>query len=225
MPRTFAIPDIHGCCRTFRLLLEQIKLQKDDTLYLLGDYIDRGPDSKGVITEIIARREDGYDVRPVLGNHEDMLLKYLDSHDDEDRFTWLDNGGDITLKSYGVQYPGDIDHDHLEFMRALPLYHKTDTHVFVHAGLNFCLKNPLSPIGRESMLWQRSEAADRRKIGGRRVVSGHTIQQLEDIERSIFSSHIRLDNGCFTAGRYQGMGSLVALNLHENELYVQDFVG
>lgn len=225
MQRTFVIPDIHGCCRTFQMLLEQIGLNKEDILYLLGDYIDRGSDSRGVINEILARQGAGFDVRPVLGNHEDMLLKCIDSGEDQDLWQWLEDGGDITLKSYCVQHPLDIDPVHIEFMRMLPLYHVSETHIFVHAGLNFCLKNPLSPKARQSMLWQRSAAVDRRKTGGRVIVSGHTIQQMDSIEESLVTGHIRLDNGCFTGGRYPGIGSLVALELNAIKLYVQENVG
>lgn len=224
MPKTFIIPDIHGCCRTLCKLFKKINLKKQDTLYLLGDYIDRGPDSNGVITEIMARRMDGFDIRPVLGNHEDMLLKCIDSGEVEKLYQWLDDGGDITLKSYGVQHPQHINNAHIDFMRTLPLYHLTDTHAFVHAGFNFCLKNPLSLNGREAMLWQRSAAVDRRKIGGRVVVSGHTIQHMDLIEASLSSSHIRLDNGCFTGGRYPDIGCLVALELGTNMIYVQENV-
>ncbi len=64
--RTIAIADIHGCCRTFRrLLFDVVRLTKSDTLYLLGDMIDRGPDSKGVIVTILELQADGYDVRPI----------------------------------------------------------------------------------------------------------------------------------------------------------------
>lgn len=66
--REFAIADIHGCCRTFRHLLEQIGFGKQDTLYLLGDYIDRGPDSRGVIETILELVREGYDIRPHMGN-------------------------------------------------------------------------------------------------------------------------------------------------------------
>ena len=72
--RRFAIGDIHGCCKTFRRLLESLSLEKTDVVYLLGDLIDRGPDSKGVVEAVICLLADGYDIRSCLGNHEDMML-------------------------------------------------------------------------------------------------------------------------------------------------------
>lgn len=223
MRRNIAIPDIHGCNITFRkLLFDIVGLTRDDTLFLLGDYIDRGPDSKGVIDGIMGLQGDGYDVRPVLGNHEDMLLKCIESGSDEDLWVWLENGGDATLRSYGVRHPRDIDPEHLIFMGRLPLFHDTSSHVFVHAGLNFRLRDPLSARGRESMLWQRTDAANPAKIGGRKVVSGHTILDIDQIRERVGSSHIRLDNGCFTGGGYPGMGSLIALEVETGTLHVQE---
>lgn len=224
MQRTIVIPDIHGCCRTFRILLKSLNLLESDTVYLLGDYIDRGPDSSGVIGEVMNLQAGGYDIRPVLGNHEDLLLKCLDSGEDEDLWQWLDNGGDATLKSYGIRHPGEIDYEHIEFMRRLPLFQLTATHVFVHAGLNFCFKNPLSLKGRESMLWQRSIGVDIRKIDGRTLVSGHTIQPIDQLRRNLAAKHICLDNGCFTAGRHPDMGNLVALEIESGVLHVQEYV-
>jgi serine/threonine protein phosphatase 1 len=66
----YVIGDIHGGSGTFSALLDQLNLQYDDRIYLLGDYIDRGPDSKGVLDIILPADGDGYDVRHILGNHE-----------------------------------------------------------------------------------------------------------------------------------------------------------
>ena len=75
--RRFAISDIHGCIKTFKTLVDRIEFSKEDTLYLLGDYIDRGPDSKGVIDHIWKIQEEGYRVHCLRGNHEQMLLEEL----------------------------------------------------------------------------------------------------------------------------------------------------
>lgn len=225
MARTFAIGDIHGCCRTFEALLQKIGYSRSDRLFLLGDYIDRGPDSRGVVERLLSLRSDGYQIRPILGNHEDLLLKCIDSGNEEDLLTWLDNGGDATLKSYRVKRPADIDGSHVDFMRGLPRYRMTRTHVFVHAGLDLTQGRPLSLRGRESMLWDRSGDSEPAKIGGRTLVSGHTIMELDEILESVSSDHIRIDNGCFTKGCYSGTGSLVILELSTNCLTVQEYIG
>ena len=179
MGRMFAIADIHGCCRTFQqLLFNVIHLQKEDTLYLLGDYIDRGPDSKGVIDTIKGLQHDGYDVRPIMGNHESLLIQSIESELYNDLCVWLDLGGRATLKSYGVEHPEEIPVEHLNFIKVLPACLTTGTHVFVHAGLNFCLADPLKESGQNFMLWDRmNRGVEPDKIGGRKVVAGHTVRR------------------------------------------------
>lgn len=220
--RIFVLPDIHGCNKTFHGLLAKIQLQLNDTVYLLGDYIDRGPDSKGVIETILMLKATGHDIRPVLGNHEDMLLKCLFSDNEDDLWYWLGNGGDTTLKSYGVCTPQEIDPVHIAFMKELPLYRLTPRYIFVHAGLEFNCTNPLLSINRKSMLWQRTKEADATKIGGRCLVTGHNIYSLEEIKHSINSQHIQLDNGCYNVDTCSGIGNLVALELNNKFLYIQE---
>ena len=96
--RRFAISDIHGCRATFeKMLTEVLQLQKEDTLYLLGDYIDRGPDSRGVIDHIWALQKEGYQVHCLRGNHEQMLLDEVD----KDGF-WY-KGNRATLDSFQIK--------------------------------------------------------------------------------------------------------------------------
>jgi serine/threonine protein phosphatase 1 len=218
--RTFVIGDIHGCARTFIRLLEQIELTPADTLYLLGDLIDRGPDSKGVVNIILGMLTEGIDVRPVRGNHEHLLLLAIQSEVFEDLFEWLENGGDVTLKSYGVQHPQDIPEHHLRFLESLPMYRVTNDFVFVHAGIDCSLANPFSASGTRHMLWDRSGLIDVGKLGGRKVVSGHSTRTLDDIKKSLKKNHLRVDNGVYLAG-VPGKGRLVAVDLGTGELFVQ----
>lgn len=162
--RTIVIADIHGCNLTFRkLIFGQIRLVKSDILYLLGDYIDRGPDSSGVVETILDLKEEGYNVMPIKGNHEQLFIGTLQSPIIERVAEWLDNGGYTTLKSYGVIDTRDLPYDHLLFLKCLPLYLSTETHIFVHAGLDFCLVDPLSDKGEKSMLWKRLGDVDESK--------------------------------------------------------------
>jgi len=196
IPRTIAIADIHGCCRTFeRLVHAEVKLKKSDRLYLLGDYIDRGPDSKGVIKLILRLLEDGYDIQPVLGNHEQMLLDAVveKSVSGKQYWNWFDNGGQATLKSYHVSLPWEIED--IPFMKGLPHARSNNTHTFVH-----------------------SFSGDVQTI----VVSGHVAISLDDIRRSIATRHIRLDNGCVYGNAVPGFGNLVALVIESGQLIVQE---
>ena len=219
--RTFVIGDIHGCATTFRRLLETIDLKKGDTLYLLGDYIDRGPDSRGVIETVLGMLRDGLDVRPVCGNHEDMMLLALRSGVFEDLVEWLEQGGVATLKSYGVNHPEDIPEEHIEFLDGLPFFRKTERYVFVHAGLDFDIDDPFSPEGWTAMLWDRSGRTVPSRIAGRKIVSGHSTKTLDDIRKSLKKNHIRIDNGCVYGDDLPGKGHLVALHLETGELTVQ----
>ncbi|MEI6206085.1 MAG: metallophosphoesterase family protein [Desulfuromonadales bacterium] len=222
--RTFVITDIHGCCRTFRqLLFLKLELQKSDTLYLLGDYIDRGPDSKGVIDTILNLQRDGYDVRTVKGNHEQMLIEFVESGSDETLDRWLDNGGAETLQSYGAKDEEFvIPSEHLDFIKALPAYIATEAHIFVHAGLNFTLDAPVVDTSQEFMLWSRKNVeVDSEKIGGRKVIAGHTPRFIVEIAVSLETNFIQLDNGCYMKDCFRGRGNLVALELSSNRLYIQ----
>ena len=218
--RTIVIPDIHGCCLTFRhLIFEVVRLEINDSLYLLGDMIDRGPDSKGVIDTILELQESGYDVRAIRGNHEQMLLTSVNASFYTDRALWLANGGCETMESYGVSEPEELG-ELIQYLETLPLYRITDSHIFVHAGLDFSLNDPFS--GEEAMLWKRSGGVNKAKLGGRVLVSGHTPLTLAKIRRSLGTSHIRLDNGCVQGNTLPGVGNLVALVLESGELHVQE---
>ena len=225
--RTIAVADIHGCCRTFRrLIYDVVHLKKSDVLFILGDMIDRGPDSKGVIETILELQAGGYNIRPIRGNHEQMLLLSIYLPSNNNLVEWLESGGHKTLKSYGVTHPEELD-EHIYFLGSLPIYLITDSHVFVHAGLDFTLDDPLAYAGEDAMFWKRGDDVDETKIGGRVLVSGHTPLPLQKIRRSISTSHIRLDNGCVYGDALPGleMGNLVALELESGVLHIQDNIG
>lgn len=217
-PRRFVIGDVHGCSRTLRWLVEEgIGLTREDDLYLLGDLIDRGPDTRGVLDFIFELRENGFSVMSVRGNHEQMCLYAGDSL--ESLEGWLANGGLATLRSFAVETPGDIPRQYRSFLRSLPYYILLDDFVIVHASLNFDRSDPFSD--REAMIWQRECVVDPARTGGRRLVSGHTPVTRERLEASLQTYRIQVDNGCVFADR-PGMGSLAALDLGSLSVVYQD---
>jgi serine/threonine protein phosphatase 1 len=113
MSRLIAIGDIHGCAAALDAVLAEIRLQPDDCLVLLGDYVDRGPDSRQVINRILALQQK-YQVIPLMGNHELMMLDSFEDH--SQAFYWLQCGGKETLDSYGGD-PTDVPREHLDFIR------------------------------------------------------------------------------------------------------------
>jgi len=127
----FAISDIHGCAATFKALLAKIEFSKEDTLYLLGDYIDRGPDSREVIDHIWELQEDGYTIYCLRGNHEQMLIDEL-----AEKEIWY-NGEPETLKSFDARSNQDIPKPYVEWMEELPYFFEIQDYILVHAGLNY----------------------------------------------------------------------------------------
>ena len=111
MSRKILIGDIHGCLATFKALLEQINIHREtDKLFLPGDYVDRGPDSKGVIDEIISLQQTGYAVLPIRGNHEQMLIA---DHHAETVKGWHDMADEELKKSFGIENLSQLPTTHL----------------------------------------------------------------------------------------------------------------
>jgi len=215
--RRFAVGDVHGCSRTLRQMVEaQLRLGADDTLYLLGDYIDRGPDSKGVLDYLMRLWEADYDIRPLLGNHEEMLLRSAQG-DAEARRCWFGNGGRDTLQQFAVAAAADIPRRYLDFLGMLPRILSTDDYVLVHAGLDFSSADPIHDTSPHRMLWERDCRVDPAKLDGRTLLCGHTMTPLFDIRSSLTGNRICLDNGCWSKAE-MGFGKLVAMDLDTREL-------
>jgi serine/threonine protein phosphatase 1 len=223
MTNRYAIADIHGGNRTFRALVNTLRLRHSDRLYLLGDYIDRGPDSKGVLEAIMTLQSAGYDVRPVRGNHDDMLLRNLkDDHDEYSQY-WEKLWGKKTLRSFGVADCRDIPIAYKNLLENMPLLQSDADFVYVHASLTMTLADPLTETTAYEMLWGAVETVDRHKLGERRLVTGHKIRKRSQIEAALATDHIFLDNGACTNFPPEH-GNLLALNLDTMELIAQPWL-
>jgi serine/threonine protein phosphatase 1 len=173
----YAIGDIHGHLELLDPLLAKIEADAAarlgaKTLVYLGDYVDRGPDSAGVIERMMAGPPPGIDHQvALLGNHEDYFVDYYDGVEPA-ATRWVDSDwrGDITLASYG----GDWDRikRHVEWLRGLPVYHRADGYVFVHAGI--FPGRPFAEQRREDLIWIRDRFLNDRRDHGFVVVHGHT---------------------------------------------------
>jgi serine/threonine protein phosphatase 1 len=220
MGRTLVISDIHGCLKTFQYLLEKtLHLTKEDKLYLLGDYIDRGPDSKGVIDHIISLSQNGFQIYPLRGNHEQMLLdSYYELPLIEQ--SWLKNGGTSTLESFGVTETKKIPSHYIAFFSSLKNYIELENFILIHAGLNFKINNPFDDS--EAMLWIRQYTVDPSKVNDKILIQGHTPTSMENIKNSIIlrknTHRIFLDNGCVYGNTHPDMGNLCCLNLEDMSL-------
>ena len=236
MSKTWIIPDVHGCAATLKLMVEQqIKPEKTDRLIFLGDYIDRGPDSKGVIDFIMQLQAEGYNITALKGNHEDFCVKAWEA--DKNRKSilgiktksypqeiWEINGGTKTLESFGVIRPSEIPEKYIRWMMSLEYFVETEKFIAVHAGLNFNLDDPFSDT--RSMLWTRESRVKPEKINNKILVHGHVPVNLELIDMTIRKENpdfIDLDNGIYV-NNISGYGNLVALEINNMEYKVQTVV-
>ena len=215
-----AIGDIHGCAATLNVLLDALELEPDDHLVFVGDYIDRGPDSKSVIDRLLDLREE-YECTFLRGNHESLLLGYLDAG----AFNlWRVNGGIATLQSYVEDGMADIEipEPHAEFTRETKMYYETDDFFFVHAGLkaDLTIEESLEQCDEEVFLWERSHLDADEFAWEKPVVCGHTPRP-EPINRDKL---LMIDTGC-VYHMQPGMGTLTAVRLPEREFVEVDYVG
>jgi len=218
----YAIGDIHGGAKTFMALLERIGLKRSDRLYLLGDYIDRGPNSKGVLDIILKLQVAGFGVYPLRGNHEDMLISHLDMR--KQTFPgYVKDYGAATLRSFGIASPMELPDRYKHFLLGLPYILEDDRFIFVHAGLDMNKSNPVTETDIDTMLWGNGGFVSDNEIPGRIIVSGHRIKKVSYIKATLDQPHILIDNGAFT-GQQPELGNLVALNLDSMELIFQPWI-
>ena len=216
-----AIGDIHGCVKTLDTLLERLSPSEDDQLIFVGDYIDRGPDSKGVIDRMLELNKT-HNCIFLRGNHEVFFLNHLNG-DLRDSEIWHLNGGAQTLKSYSDS-DGNvvIPEDHVTFVRETQLYFDTPAYFFVHAGLqpDLTVAQNLQISSEKTFLWDRNHFNARYLAWEKPVICGHTPHP-EPIDHPQL---ISIDTGCVYF-MYPGMGRLCAVRLPEREFVMVNYVG
>jgi len=220
MGREFAIGDIHGCVNTLENLLTAIKLNKNDSIYFLGDYIDRGMHSKLVIDNILNLKNKGYNITCLKGNHEQMFIE--SESDDDDYLHWLNFcGGKQTLQSFGIVNYSELEKKYINFFKTLQYYAQLGEYILVHAGLNFNNQDLFKD--KNAMLWSRpfTIQINYKFLGNQYVIHGHTPQskndtliQLKNIETTRM---VNIDNGCVFKD-FSDLGRLTALQIGINKL-------
>ena len=199
--RTIVVGDIHGCYNELKTLIlslvEKQEYNKDtDRLIFLGDYIDRGEDSRSVIRFIRELQKDNNNVIALRGNHEDMVIDFFG---DTRYQNWLYNGYQQTYNSYKGftdDFIGDI-----EWMKTLPLYHEDDYFVYVHAGVD--VNKPMNEQKERDLLWVREEFIYNFKKYHKKVVFGHTPTiHLTGKHQPVYTEadNIAIDTACVFGG-------------------------
>ncbi|HUZ71778.1 MAG TPA: metallophosphoesterase family protein [Stellaceae bacterium] len=214
--RIYAIGDIHGRADLLRLLHGMIAADarrqpapRNVAIYL-GDYVDRGAQSRAVIDLLLESPLAGFEAVHLKGNHEDFMLRFL--VDVSVGPNWLAFGGRETLESYGVDpphamaAPGELvraqqelnavlPRAHCDFLRGLALLHEEGDYAFVHAGVKPGVA--LERQQAEDLLWIREPFLESRAGFGRVIVHGHTITPVPDVR----PNRIGIDTGAFMSGR------------------------
>jgi serine/threonine protein phosphatase 1 len=177
-PRTIAIGDIHGCLAPFELLLSKLAPRTDDTLVILGDVVDRGDDSRGVIERLLKLRDESKLIC-ILGNHEEMMLDCVD--DEMFLQDWLIHGGSETLDSYGKGWtPDRLPDEHLDFLRTWGDYYETPSHFYAHG--NYLIERALSQQPWHELRWESlRDRVPKLHCSGKTAILGHTSNKQGEI--------------------------------------------
>jgi serine/threonine protein phosphatase 1 len=218
--RTIAIGDIHGCSDALAVLIEVIKPGREDTIITLGDYIDRGPNSREVLDLIIALSKICRLVS-LLGDHEEMLSDAI--RDTAAQARWLRCGGVETLRSYGWAKGGPkrrlgdwVPDHHKSFIGACRPFLETSTHLFMHAGYQAEL--PMNKQLRQALLWRVTDARMAvPHFSGKVAVVGHTAQLTGEVLDLGFL--ICIDTNCARGG------CLTALDIGSGDQWQVDITG
>ncbi len=215
--RNLVIGDIHGCYQTFEKLLKKVELSKSDNLYILGDMINRGKRSKDVLNLIIKKKEKGFNIFPIRGNHEQMVIN-------------LNDESPSLIKKYATYYNsedllnsrGYFKNKYIVFLKKLPFYIETDNNIFVHAALDLTCDNIFE--NKHFMLYSKHQRGNTKKLKEKRLIHGHIPKKLESIKKHIKekTSIIGIDNGCIFGSKRKSYGNLICLDANNLDIFTQN---
>jgi len=204
LPRLFAIGDIHGCLTELNTLLASLELGAQDRLVFLGDYVDRGPDSRGVLERMIELEQEERHIF-LRGNHEAWMMV---ARTNFSMFaSWWEVGGLETMDSYNTRDLHDIPESHWKFLERTRLFWESEDHIFVHGASG---SGPLEATGEQWLLWNRIYNIEPHP-SGKRVICGHTKQKNgRPLDREFAV--------CIDTGAYAN-GWLTAFEVNSDEVY------
>lgn len=217
----YVTTDLHGCLNTFRHLLENVlRLQPTDELYILGDYVNKGPDSRGVLDYLMQLPGQGYQVHCLRGNHDQELL---DAARGRQSLAWASTfERQNTLQSFGVTQVTDIPEPYLSWLDELPYQLDVPGFTLVHAGYNFRLPLTRMRTDWNTMLNIKQFVFDASRLEGRRLIHGHVPTPTAEVQRQVRAREgaLSLDTGCVYRHNPE-LSHLAVLELDSFELTLQ----
>lgn len=221
----YCIGDIHGCYKTLKKLISKIsKRDSSPEFYFVGDYIDRGKNSKKVLDLLIDLKSIGNLRGAIRGNHEQMFLDAYKSNNKISETIWINNGAIHTIKSFKHNSTKSnakdcIPEKYFDFIKSLPYFIELEKYFIVHAGFNFSNNSPFEDIN--SMLWTRKEDYSAHIVENKIIIHGHSPIKLTELEQNLRfkpNNIVNIDTGCVYT-QFSGLGYLTALNLTTFELF------
>ena len=221
MNRNIAIGDIHGCVKSLRYLIEEkVCPTAMDKLFFMGDYVNKGPDSKGVIDYLLELKKSELQVCFLRGNHDQLMIN---AWKDEQIFSeFLERGGTATMDSFHCDSLMDISPSYFSFLATTEFFKEINNNILIHAGFDFKDESIFPDF--DTMLTIREMEVDLEKTEGKRVIHGHVPITLEDLKSKLPTDwkEISIDTGCVYVDQ-PGKGYLTAMILDTYELfYVQN---
>jgi len=207
MPRTIAIGDIHGCSVALAAVIGAIRPENDDTVVTLGDYVDRGPDTRGAI-ELLIDLKRRCRLVPIFGNHDEMMLKAR--HSRGVLVDWLSFGGQEALDSYGSTGWSDVPAPHFAFLESCVPWFETDSHIFTHG--NYDARLPMAEQEASRLRWTSLKTSvPGPHVSGKKVIVGHSAQASFEVLN--LGHVVCIDTKCY------GGGWLTAMDVATGELW------
>jgi serine/threonine protein phosphatase 1 len=217
----YVTTDLHGCLLSFRELVEhKLQLRPQDELYLLGDYVNKGPDSRGVLDYLLQLAARGYQVQCLRGNHDQELLDAARGHT---AALWASAADrQLTLQSFGVGQAADIPEPYLRWLEALPYQLDIPGFTLVHAGFDFRLPPEQMRQDSHTMMNIKQFTFDASRLQGRRLLHGHVPTPTAEIKSRVReqAGSIGLDGGCVYRHNPE-LSHLAALELDSFQLTLQ----
>ncbi len=222
--KRFVIGDIHGCLSTLKALIEKIALSKNDQIYFLGDYIDKGKDGAGVVDFVMQLQQENYKVFALRGNHEENFLYAYKNYNPKTFVKFIrtiNKSGDL------LEDDGLPKQKYLNFFQKLDYFFELDNFWLVHGGFNVaqpekCFTDTITMVEKKPAEYHEE------LLKGKTLIHGHQIHYLEKITTAIENKAkiIPLDNGCVHNVRHKiydvtKIGQLACLELNSFELFLQ----